>query len=177
MSRSMLRAGRTGWTGDGPCGPCSPEGGPAKSAMSTCSCRAVRAVRARSVKGNKHGAAAPGECVMGFWNDDDDDTEIEETDEFAEDEDEGDEDDESDEEEGDDDEDDAGLHERVEAAFRSERRAIRVSTDAGELREKSAGLERAILNGRMPGIAGVRARDLIELVDERLTELRSARSR
>ncbi len=126
-------------------------------------------------EGQQHGASAPGECVMGFWNHDDDDTEIDETDdEFAEDdesEDEGEDDDEPDAEEDD------GLHERVEEAFRVDRRAIRASNDAGELREKSAELERAILNGRMPGIAGVRARDLIELIDDRLTELRSGRSR
>lgn len=115
---------------------------------------------------------------MGFWNDDDDDTEMEEM------EDDGGEDDESEDDgddgdDGDDDdpEEDAGLHERVEEAFRSERRSIRASTDSGELREKSADLERAILNGRMPGIAGVRARDLIELIDDRWTELRSGRSR
>lgn len=112
---------------------------------------------------------------MGFWNDDDDDAEMEDTDEDL------DEDEESEDEGEGEDEDDAeeddGLHERVEQAFRVDRRAIRASNDAGELREKSAELERAILNGRMPGIAGVRARDLIELIDERLTELRSGRSR
>ena len=115
---------------------------------------------------------------MGFWNDDDDDTEIEDTDEELDEDDESDADsDDGDDDEPDEGEEDDGLHERVEEAFRVDRRAIRASNDAGELREKSAELERAILKGRMPGIAGVRARDLIELIDERLTELRSGRSR
>ncbi len=115
---------------------------------------------------------------MGFWDQFEDEEEVEDTDEeIDEDEASEDDDEERDGDDSDDAEEDDGLHARVEEAFRIDRRAIRASTDAEELRERSAGLERAIRNGQMPGIAGVRARDLIELVDERLTELRSGRTR
>ena len=111
---------------------------------------------------------------MGFWDQFEDEEEVEETDE---DEESGDDGEERDGDDSDHAEEEDGLNERVEEAFRIDRRAIRASTDGGELRERSAGLERAIRSGQMPGIAGVRARDLIELIDERLTELRSGRSR
>ena len=74
----------------------------------------------------------------------------------------------------DDDDDDEALFVRIERAFREERANVRSCDDVHELRHKRAGfLDMAEGNGREAG--RIRARDLIELVDERITDLKARR--
>ena len=89
------------------------------------------------------------------WLDDDD--ENEEVDE------------EGDESEEDDEDDDAA----VEAAFREERAKVRSSTDLPDLRRKRRNLQSALDNETIDGLNAARARDLVELLDDRIAAVRA----
>ncbi len=128
---------------------------------------------------------------MSFRFDDDNEFEEvdeEETDQESEDEDESDEDesdedesdeDESDEDEPEDDQDDdeedeeAAKLERIEQAFRTERTRIRACDDIAELRTMRRDYQE-ILAGAV-GVGRLRMNDLIELVDEQVTNLNAKR--
>ncbi len=106
----------------------------------------------------------------------DDDNEFEEvdeheTDEESEDEDESDEDD-ADEDESDDDE--AERLERIEKAFRAERAVVRASDNVGDLRAKRREYQ-VILANTANSVGRLRMNDLIELVDEQVTNLKAKR--
>lgn len=64
---------------------------------------------------------------------------------------------------------------RVEAAYRSERARLRASSDVTALREMQANYEDQLAAGELPGVAGMRARDLVELIEERVDALEAAR--
>ena len=97
------------------------------------------------------------------WNVEEDEDEVEET--------EG--EDDSEEEEGE--SDDEGEFERVEAIYRKERAEIRASTNSVDLRDRRSGYERLLRDQDASTIACVRARDLIEQIDNRITDLRAKR--
>lgn len=83
-----------------------------------------------------------------------------------------DEEDESDEQdEAEDDEDDSDA--AVEATFREQRAIVRESRDLGDLRRMRRNLQNAIAGDVLEGVAAARARDLIELIDDRVAELRA----
>jgi len=73
---------------------------------------------------------------------------------------------------GDEDED---LFARVDRAYRDERAKVRTSEDIAELQEMRETYHEQLMEGKLPGIAGVRANDLIEQIDDRITDLRSRR--
>ena len=94
------------------------------------------------------------------WLDDDD--ENEETDaEEGETEDEAEDDDE--------DNDDAA----VEASFRENRAIVRGSNDLADLRRMRRNLQNALDNETLEGLNAARARDLVELIDDRIATLRA----
>lgn len=64
---------------------------------------------------------------------------------------------------------------RIEKAFRSERARIRSTEDLHELRALRAECEALLSNAGAPQAARIRARDLVELVDDRLTDLKAKR--
>ena len=97
---------------------------------------------------------------------DEDDSEEEEWD--------GDEDQEDEEEVQDDDEDE-DLYARVDRAHRDERAKVRTSEDIAELREMRETYQEQLMEGKLPGITGVRANDLIEQIDDRITDLKARR--
>ena len=97
---------------------------------------------------------------MSGWFDDDD--ENEEVDEEGE---------ESEEESEDDDEDNSDA--AVETAFREERAKVRASSDQPDLRQKRRNLQNALDNETIDGLNAARARDLVELIDDRIAELRA----
>lgn len=110
--------------------------------------------------------------------DEDDDTEDEDTD--LDEESDGD-DDAAAESDDDDDDDDESLPEeddaflaRLDKAFRATRARIRASTDLAELRTLRAN-HAASLSERMTPTTRVRTQDIVELVDERVTDLRAGR--
>ncbi|MCB9694322.1 MAG: hypothetical protein H6736_21135 [Alphaproteobacteria bacterium] len=70
-----------------------------------------------------------------------------------------------------DEDDDEDVIERVEAAYRSERARIRASSDVAALRELQAVYVEQLAEGALPGVAGMRARDLIEQIEERVAAL------
>lgn len=83
-----------------------------------------------------------------------------------------------DEEEGGDEHDDADDEEddsdaAVEATFREQRAIVRESRDLGDLRRMRRNLQDAIAGDLLEGVAAARGRDLIELIDDRVAELRS----
>lgn len=72
-----------------------------------------------------------------------------------------------------DEDDDEQLYE-IERAFRDDRATIRACEDLRELRRlRSAHQDLADSDGREAG--RIRARDLVELIDERITDLRARR--
>ncbi len=74
----------------------------------------------------------------------------------------------------DDDEDDEQVFANIERIFRQERAKVRACKDIRELRRMHAEYrELAEGNGRVAG--RIRARDLMELVDERITDLKAQR--
>lgn len=75
---------------------------------------------------------------------------------------------------GDDDEEDDGDSDAaVEATFREERAAVRASIDLPDLRRVRRNLHDALAEGDLAGVAAARARDLVELIDDRIAELRA----
>lgn len=93
------------------------------------------------------------------WLDDDD--ENEETDA---------EDGESEDEE-DDDEDNSEA--AIEATFREYRAKVRGSNDLGELRRFRRNLQNALADEKLDGLNAARARDLVELIDDRIATVRA----
>lgn len=61
----------------------------------------------------------------------------------------------------------------VEATFREQRARVRGSTDAAELRRIRRNLQDALAREVLNGLAAARARDLVELIDDRIAELRA----
>lgn len=99
---------------------------------------------------------------MGFWDqfDDDDDDEIEESNEgvaYPE------------------EEDAAEILARVEHAYREERARVRASEDLAELRTMRETYREELSAGTLTGVAAVRGGDLLELIDDRITDLKAAR--
>ena len=86
-----------------------------------------------------------------------------------------DEEDESADEEGDgikeDDEDNSDA--AIEASFREQRARVRGSTDAADLRRMRRNLQDALAREALNGLAAARGRDLVELIDDRIAELRA----
>jgi hypothetical protein len=86
-----------------------------------------------------------------------------------------DEEDESADEEGDgieeDDEDNSDA--AIEASFREQRARVRGSTDAADLRRMRRNLQDALVREALNGLAAARGRDLVELIDDRIAELRA----
>lgn len=74
---------------------------------------------------------------------------------------------------GDDEEDDGDSDAAVEATFREERAAVRASIDLPDLRRVRRNLQDALAEGELAGVAAARARDLVELIDDRIAELRA----
>lgn len=96
---------------------------------------------------------------MGFWDHLDDDDEIAETDEQgvpAE-------------------EDPRSVLARVELAYREERARVRGSVDLDELRAMRELYRTQIADGTLHGIGAVRGNDLLEHIDDRITDLKAAR--
>ncbi len=108
----------------------------------------------------------------------DDDNEFEEVDEEETDE-ESEDDEESDDDESDDDQDDgeedeeAAKLERIEKAFRTERTRVRACDDIAELRTMRHDYQDIL--SRATGVGRLRMHDLIELVDEQVTNLKAKR--
>jgi hypothetical protein len=104
--------------------------------------------------------AHPGETMSGWFDDDDEHEEVDE---------EGDES----EEESEDDDDEGNSDASVEAAFREERAKVRASNDQPDLRQKRRNLQGALDAEKLHGLNAARARDLVELIDDRIAELRA----
>ena len=98
---------------------------------------------------------------MGFWdqfdNDDDESEESDEGVEYLE------------------EEDPAEILARVEHAYREERARIRASEDLAELGTMRKTYRAQLSDGTLYGIAAVRGDDLLELIDDRITDLKAAR--
>lgn len=92
------------------------------------------------------------------YNDDDDDIEFE------------DDDDEEEEEE-----DEEELLARIEKAFRGERARSRACTDLNELRALRPEYQTVESNGTLNQAGRIRAHDLIEIIDDRVTDLKAKR--
>ncbi len=108
----------------------------------------------------------------------DDDNEFEEVDEEETDEESEDEDEESDEDESDDadDEPDEGAEERlerIEKAFRAERTKVRACDDVAALRTMRRDYQEILASA--VGVGRLRMNDLIETVDEQVTNLKAKR--
>lgn len=71
--------------------------------------------------------------------------------------------------EDDDDEDEAAI----EATFREHRAAVRGSNDLADLRRKRRNLQEALADEKLDGLNAARARDLVELIDDRIAEVRA----
>lgn len=82
-----------------------------------------------------------------------------------------------DEEEGDEEEeeDEDDLLARIEQAYRSDRAKIRVMDDVHELRAQRAEYEQLLASGRLHQAGRLRARDLLELIDDRVTDVKAKR--
>ena len=65
--------------------------------------------------------------------------------------------------------------ERVEAAYRKERAAIRACRSPDDLVERRVSLERVVRNERQSNIARTRARDLLGEIEQRELKLRAER--
>lgn len=74
----------------------------------------------------------------------------------------------------DDDEDDDEVFANIERAFRQERAAIRACDDLHELRRLRA-THQALANSGARDAGRIRARDLVELIDDRITDLKARR--
>lgn len=85
-----------------------------------------------------------------------------------------DEDEDLDEEEEEEEEDEEELFAKIEQAFRTERARIRNSEDLYELRTMRAEYQALDTGGRSQACR-IRARDLIALVDDRVTDLKAKR--
>jgi hypothetical protein len=97
-------------------------------------------------------------------NDDHDDDEFEDDDL----------DEEQKEEEGDDDDDDDDDDEaEVERQFREHRARVRACANLDDLRQMRANLRHAVSAGTVQGASRIRAKDLIELIDDRITDVRA----
>ncbi|MFZ5477356.1 MAG: hypothetical protein ACOZNI_11335 [Myxococcota bacterium] len=106
----------------------------------------------------------------------DDDNEFEQVDEEETDEESEDDDDESDEDDDDDDDQDEDARlARIETAFRAERALIRACDDVAELRTKRREYQAVLSNGEVIGVGRLRINDLIELIDDRTTDLKAKR--
>ena len=97
---------------------------------------------------------------MGFWDFLDEDDEIEETDEET---------------ESAEEEDPGEVLSRVERVYREERASVRASVDLDELRAMRELYRAQIADGTLHGIAAVRGNDLLEHIDDRITDLKAAR--
>ena len=71
------------------------------------------------------------------------------------------------------DEDDGDSDAAEEMTFREERTAVRASMDLPDLRRVRRNLQDALAEGGLAGVAAARARDLVELIDDRIAELRA----
>lgn len=89
------------------------------------------------------------------WLDDDDD-ENTETD--------------ADEEEDDEDDNDPAA---IEASFREQRAALRANVDTADLRRIRRNLQNALAGGNLDALVAARAGDLVEIIDDRIAELRA----
>jgi hypothetical protein len=78
-------------------------------------------------------------------------------------------------EESEDDEDEEELLMRIERAFRNERARIRNCNDVYTLRQLRDQYGQDLAGGSLNQAARIRARDLIELVDDRITDVSSRR--
>ena len=96
---------------------------------------------------------------MGFWDQLNDD-EIEETDGYM---------------DYPEEEDPAVVLARVERAYREERARVRASEDLAELRTLRDTYRTQVADGTLHGIAAVRGDDLLEFIDDRITDLKAAR--
>ncbi len=74
---------------------------------------------------------------------------------------------------GDDEEEDGDSDAAIEATFREERAAVRASIDLPDLRRVRRNLQDALADDSLAGVAAARARDLVELIDDRIAELRA----
>lgn len=86
-----------------------------------------------------------------------------------------DENEETDAEEGDseDDDDEDNSDAAVEASFREYRATVRGSSDLADLRRMRRNLQNALDNETIEGLNAARARDLVELIDDRIATLRA----
>ena len=120
---------------------------------------------------------------MGYRDDDDnefededatdeDETDEEETDEDSESEDTASEQDASDDE---DDPDEEARLARIESAFRAERSVLRACVDVAELRAKRREYQAMLSNGGVVGVGRLRVNDLIEILDDRASDLKAKR--
>ena len=71
----------------------------------------------------------------------------------------------------DDDEDNSDA--AVEASFREYRATVRGSNDLADLRRMRRNLQNALDNETIEGLNAARARDLVELIDDRIATLRA----
>lgn len=107
--------------------------------------------------GQQRGAEAPLRRAMGFWDQFD---EIEASDEGM----------------APIEEEDPGVVlARVERAYREERARVRATVDLDELRTMRELYRTQIADGTLHGIAAVRGNDLLEQIDDRVTDLKAAR--
>jgi hypothetical protein len=74
-----------------------------------------------------------------------------------------------------DEEDDEEQILRVEQAFRRERARIRASKDIPELREMRTVYQTSIAEDELCQAARIRSHDLIELIDDRITDIKASR--
>lgn len=79
------------------------------------------------------------------------------------------------EEEDEEEEDEEELLARIERAFRTERARIRACEDLHELRAMRADHQSLVTNRNAAPAARIRSRDLVELVDDRVTDLKAKR--
>lgn len=61
----------------------------------------------------------------------------------------------------------------VEASFREQRAVVRGSGDLGDLRRMRRNLQNALDGEVLEGLTAARARDLVELIDDRIAEVRA----
>lgn len=81
---------------------------------------------------------------------------------------------ETDAEEGETDDDDEDHSDAaVEASFREQRAVVRGSGDLGDLRRMRRNLQNALDGEVLEGLTAARARDLVELIDDRMAEVRA----
>ena len=96
---------------------------------------------------------------MSIWNDDEDEYEFDDADE---------------EEEEEEEEEEVEDVEEVERQFRQQRTSVRACGDLDTLRQMRANLHHAVSDGTMQGASRIRANDLIELIDDRITDVKAS---